>query len=58
VALAFAALLGIFYIGTFIDKTDKLFKGQATTAMVFQLLGFMTPQFIYFVIPLSVLLGS
>ena len=57
VALAFAALLGIFYIGTFIDKTEKLFKGQATTGMVLQLLGFMTPQFIYFVIPLSVLLG-
>ena len=57
VALAFGALLGIFYIATFIDKTDKLFKGQASTGMVFQLLGFMTPQFIYFVIPLSVLLG-
>ena len=57
VALAFGALLGLFYIGTFIDKTEKLFKGQATTGMVLQLLGFMTPQFIYFVIPLSVLLG-
>jgi LPS export ABC transporter permease LptG/LPS export ABC transporter permease LptF len=57
VALAFAGLLGIFYISTFIDKTDKLFKGQATTGMVFQLLGFMTPQFVYYVIPLSVLLG-
>ena len=57
VGLAFAALLGIFYIGTFIDKTDKLFKGQATTGMVFQLLGFMTPQFVYFVIPMSVLLA-
>ena len=29
--MSFAALLGIFYIGTFIDKSDKLFKGQATT---------------------------
>jgi len=29
VALAFVALLGIFYIATFIDKTDKLFKGSA-----------------------------
>jgi len=57
VALAFAALLGIFYIGTFIDKTEKLFKGQASSGMVFQLLAFMTPQFIYYVIPMSVLLG-
>jgi len=56
-ALSFAALLGLFYIGTFIDKTDKLFKGQASTGMVVQLLGYMTPQFIYFVIPLATLLG-
>ncbi|HET7698475.1 MAG TPA: LptF/LptG family permease [Vicinamibacterales bacterium] len=57
VALSFAALLGLFYIGTFIDKTDKLFKGQATPGMVVQLLGYMTPQFVYFVIPLAALLG-
>ena len=56
-AISFAALLGIFYISTFIDKSDKLFKGQATTAAVVQLLGFMTPQFIYYVIPLSALLS-
>ena len=56
-ALSFAALLGLFYIGTFIDKTDKVFKGQATTRMVVELLGYMTPQFIYFVIPLAALLG-
>jgi LPS export ABC transporter permease LptG/LPS export ABC transporter permease LptF len=56
-ALSFAALLGIFYISTFIDKSDKLFKGQATTAAVVQLLGYMTPQFIYYVIPLSALLS-
>jgi LPS export ABC transporter permease LptG/LPS export ABC transporter permease LptF len=56
-ALSFAALIGIFYIGTFIDKSDKLFKGQATAGMVVELLGYMTPQFIYFVIPLAALLS-
>jgi lipopolysaccharide export system permease protein len=56
-ALSFAALLGIFYISTFIDKTDKLLKGQATGQMILQLLGFMTPQFIYYVIPLAALLS-
>ena len=56
-AISFAALLSIFYIGTFIDKSDKLFKGQATTGMVLRLLGFMTPQFVYFVIPLAALLS-
>ncbi len=55
--LSFAALLGLFYIGTFIDKTDKVFKGQATTGEVVRLLGFMTPQFIYFVIPIAALLS-
>ena len=29
--LSFLALLGLFYISTFIDKSDKVFKGQATT---------------------------
>ncbi len=56
-SLCFLALLAIFYIGTFIDKSDKLFKGQATLGMVLQLLGFMTPQFVYFVIPLAALLS-
>ncbi len=56
-AISFIALLGIFYIATFIDRSDKLFKGQATAGMVMRLLGFMTPQFIYYVIPLAALLS-
>ena len=56
-AVSFAALLGIFYISTFIDKTDKLLKGQATGPMILQLLGYMTPQFVYYVIPLAALLS-
>ena len=34
VGLSFLALLGLFYISTFIDKSDKIFKGQATTGTV------------------------
>jgi LPS export ABC transporter permease LptG len=56
-ALAFVGLLGIFYISTFIDKSEKLFKGQASGRMIVQLLAFMTPQFVYFVIPLATLLS-
>ncbi|HEY2431439.1 MAG TPA: LptF/LptG family permease [Vicinamibacterales bacterium] len=56
-AISFAALLGIFYISTFIDKTDKVLKGQGTSQMLLMLLGYMTPQFIYYVIPLSALLA-
>jgi LPS export ABC transporter permease LptG len=51
------ALLGIFYIATFLDKTDKLFKGEASTGMIVQLLAYMTPQFIYYVIPIGALLS-
>jgi LPS export ABC transporter permease LptG len=56
-ALSFAALLGIFYIATFIDRSDKLFKGQATTGTLLQLLAFYTPQYVYFVIPIAALLS-
>ena len=57
VGLSFMALLGIFYIATFLDKTDKLFKGEASAAMLGQLLAYMTPQFVYYVIPIGALLS-
>lgn len=55
--LSFLALLGLFYISTFIDKSDKMFKGQASPSMIGQLLVMMTPQFIYYVIPIAALLS-
>jgi LPS export ABC transporter permease LptG len=57
VGLSFLALLGLFYISTFIDRSDKIFKGQATTSMVGTLLVYMTPQFVYYVIPIATLLS-
>jgi LPS export ABC transporter permease LptG len=57
VALAFLALVGLFYISTFIDASDKLFKGTANGTMVMSLLVYRTPQFIYFVIPIAALLS-
>jgi LPS export ABC transporter permease LptG/LPS export ABC transporter permease LptF len=57
-ALSFLALLGLFYISTFIDKSDKILKGQATTGMVVSLLFYMTPQFVYYVIPIAALLSA
>lgn len=56
--LSFLALLGLFYLSTFIDRSDKLFKGQATLGMLGQLLVYMTPQFVYFVIPIAALLAA
>jgi LPS export ABC transporter permease LptG/LPS export ABC transporter permease LptF len=57
VGLSFLALLGLFYISTFIDRSDKIFKGQATIADVVTLLVYLTPRFVYFVIPIAALLS-
>ena len=56
--LAFAGLLGIFYIGSFIDWSDNLFKGQATTSQLARYMWYSTPQFVYYVLPLSALVGT
>ena len=56
--LAFAGMLGIFYIGSFIDWSDNLFKGQATTSQLAQYMWYSTPQFVYYVLPLSALVGT
>ena len=56
-ALTFIGLLGIFYISTFIDLSDKLFKGQTTAAMLAEFFYYQTPLFIFFIIPLTVLIG-
>ncbi len=56
--LSFLALLGLFYISTFIDKSERIFKGQATIGMVGQLLLLSTPQFVYYVIPIATLLSA
>jgi LPS export ABC transporter permease LptG len=56
-ALTFIGLLGIFYISTFIDLSDKLFKGQTTTNVLGQFFYYQTPQFVFFIIPLTVLIS-
>tara|TARA_B100001123_G_scaffold441920_1_gene584236 strand:+ start:2087 stop:4321 length:2235 start_codon:yes stop_codon:yes gene_type:complete len=56
--LAFVGLLGIFYISTFIDLSDKLFKGQTSGTLLLQYFWYATPQFIYFVLPISALVAT
>ncbi|HWP99908.1 MAG TPA: LPS export ABC transporter permease LptG, partial [Vicinamibacterales bacterium] len=56
--LAVAALLGLFYIATFVDLSERLFKGQATGRMLVAFFWYQTPQFIYYVIPLATLLAT
>jgi LPS export ABC transporter permease LptF/LPS export ABC transporter permease LptG len=57
-ALAAVSLLGIFYIATFIDHSDKVFKGTATWTMLGEYFRFATPQWIYYVLPVAVLLAA
>ena len=56
--LTFIGILGIFQISTFIDLSDKLFKGTATGGMVLEYMWYATPQYMYYCIPLSVLIGG
>jgi LPS export ABC transporter permease LptG/LPS export ABC transporter permease LptF len=57
IALAFFGLLALYYIGTFIDKSERLFKGQATTWMLLQFFYYSTPQFIAYVVPMAILVA-
>ena len=56
--LSAISMAGIFYISTFLDLADELFKGQATWTMLGQYFWFATPQYTYYVLPLSVLLAT
>lgn len=56
--MSFVGMLGIFYIATFIDLSDKLFKGQATGGMMLSYFWYATPQFIYFVMPIAALIST
>jgi LPS export ABC transporter permease LptG/LPS export ABC transporter permease LptF len=57
-ALAFLGMLLIFYIASFIDWSDKLFKGQATGLQLALFLWYSTPQYVYYLVPLSTLIST
>jgi LPS export ABC transporter permease LptG len=56
--LGVCSLLGMFYIATFMDLADKLFRGTATTGLLLRYFYFETPQFVYYVIPIAVLVAT
>jgi LPS export ABC transporter permease LptG/LPS export ABC transporter permease LptF len=56
--LAAVGMAGLFYISTFLDLSDKLFKGTTTWRMLGEFMWYMTPQYIYYVLPMSVLLAA
>ena len=57
-ALCALGLLGLFYVSTFIDRSDKVFKGAATWGMLGAYFWYIAPQYVYYVLPMSVLLAT
>lgn len=56
--MTIVGLLGLFYISTFIDLSDKLFKGQTTVSQLLEFLAWSTPQFLAYIIAIAVLLSA
>jgi LPS export ABC transporter permease LptG/LPS export ABC transporter permease LptF len=57
-ALSALALCSVFYISAFTDLAEKVLKGAATWTMLWAFLAYSTPQYFYYIIPLSVLLAT
>ena len=57
-ALTFAAALAVFYISTFIDLSDKLFKDNSRWVAILEYFVYATPQFAYYILPLSILIAT
>lgn len=57
-ALTFFGLMGLFYISTVIELSEKILKGQSTTAKLVAYMVFTTPEYIYYVVPMAVLLAA
>ncbi len=57
-AMTIVAMLGLFYISTFLDLSDKWFKGQTTLGQILEFLWWSTPQFMSYIIALAVLLAA
>lgn len=55
--LSFFGLIGLYYIGTLIDKSERLFKGEATAEMLVDYFLYSTPQFIAYVAPMATLVA-
>ena len=56
--LSALAMAGIFYISTFLDLSDKVFRGQASWGMLGAYFWYATPQYVYYILPLAVLLAT
>jgi LPS export ABC transporter permease LptG/LPS export ABC transporter permease LptF len=57
IGLSFTSLLAFFYVATFLDLSEKLFKGQASGGAMLAYLWYSTPQFVAFVLPIATLVA-
>ncbi|MDQ3069759.1 MAG: LptF/LptG family permease [Acidobacteriota bacterium] len=57
-ALTFFGLMGLFYVSTIIDLSEKLLKGQASSGMMVAFMIWQTPEYVYFVMPMAILLAT
>jgi LPS export ABC transporter permease LptG/LPS export ABC transporter permease LptF len=57
-ALSAVALLVLFYVATFIDLSDHVLKGRTSGLMILRYLWYASPQFVYYLVPLAVLMGA
>jgi LPS export ABC transporter permease LptG/LPS export ABC transporter permease LptF len=56
--LSFFGLIAVFYLSTFIDLSDEVLRGDATWRQLLSHLWYGTPQNIYYVLPMAVLLAT
>ncbi|MGD9905602.1 MAG: LPS export ABC transporter permease LptF [Vicinamibacterales bacterium] len=56
--LCLVGMAGLFYISTFIDLSERLVKGTATIGMLLAYFWWATPQFVYYIIAIAVLLAA
>lgn len=56
-ALAFFGFLVLYYIGTVVDLSQYVFKGQVTGELLARYLWYSTPQFVAYAIPIATLVA-
>jgi LPS export ABC transporter permease LptG/LPS export ABC transporter permease LptF len=56
--LTVLGLSSVFYISTFVDQAEKVFKGAASWTTFGLYLWYLTPQYVYYIIPLSILIAT
>ena len=56
--LSSVLLAGLLYIVTFLDLSDELFRGDATWQAILTFFWYSTPQYIYYIVPMGVLLAT